>query len=476
VLKLYSITFPLVGGSHWPLVLAAAGVVAVATALLVGRIAPGSAGARRLAALVQGLERWSGPALLLVLAAGAWKLYRLGFTQAHAGESWFAQFPGLAGDGWRSVAHGSLVVVAEYACPLLAAAYVVLAQRRWALAGPRLLLLFLLCFSAYAALLNWNVPYQPYYARYFASELVPALLLFVACAWGWLESPRARRVVGGIVVVSGLYFLAWSLVPVGLRDGAGTREGVARLAAIAGDRDVLLLDASPAQGILPGQLKPALAYVHGRNVVTAGNAMLGDAGVLEALDAAYDKVFLLSTATQAPPGFVRAGTVHLRTSAFPRTSLPPLRLAPQLDVTLVAYRMTAATFVPGRRVEIHAAHDARLQHAVGRREADGLHADGRAGVLLSGPALHLPAGRYALQVRGRADTPGAWVDVATASGTESIYLARAPLHPADADGTVAATLFAVAPADGGALVVRVRVQVPAGARLAVGSYVVTRLH
>jgi hypothetical protein len=473
VLKLYSITFPLVGGPHWPLALAAAGGVAGAVALGLRAIAPGSDGARRLGALVQRVEAWSGVALLLVLAAGAWKLYRLGFTQAYAAESWFAQFPGLAGAGWSSVAHGSLVVVAVYACPLLAAAYVVLAQRRWPSAGARLLLLLLFCFVGYAAVLNWNVPYQPYYARYFASELVPALLLFVACAWGWVEAARTRQLLGGVLAAAGLYSIAWSLAPLGLRDGAGTSEAFARIAAFAGGRDVLLIDASPGQGILPNQLKPGLAYVYGRNVITAGNAMLGDVGVLEAVDASYDAVYLLSTATQAPPGFVRTGAVRVRTDAFPRTSSPPTRLATQLDVTLVVYRMEAAPFVPGRHVDVHAAYDARLQHPAGRRAADGLHADGRAGVLLSGPGLRLPAGRYALRVRGEAATPGAWADVASEGGVADPFLARVPLHEAGADGVVAAALFDVPPATKGPL--RVRVQVPAGARIVVDGYVVTRL-
>jgi hypothetical protein len=470
-LKLYSITFVLVGGSHWPAVLAVAAVLAALLAWWMGRVPPDGATARRVVAVVARAEALLGPVLLLVLALGAWKLYRLGFTSAYAADPWFEAFPGIAGQGWAGAAHGSLVAVAEYACPLLLAAYVVLAQFRWPQGGARMLRLFLLCFLGYAALLNWRLPYQPFYARYFASELVPGLLLFVACACAWVQAPKARAALWAVVVASGLYGLAWSAPPVGLRDGAGAAEGIAALAGFVGDDDVLLIDAAPSQGVQPNELKPALAYVHGRNVVTAGDAILGDAGVLEAIDGAYRTVYLASTATQAPPGFERAGQVALRTVAFPHTTSPPVRLAPALAVDLVVYRLREA-IAPGRPLAVDARRAAGLRHPVGRRDTDGVHADGRPGELLSGPALRLPAGAYVVRLRGNAVTPDAWLEVASLGPRGARVLAAGPVRGADPDGVAGALRFDVAAA---AEPVLVRVRVPGAARVRISGYVVTRL-
>jgi hypothetical protein len=470
-LKLYDITFSLVGGAHWPIVLAAGVAAAALLTVALQRLPAAGAGAARLRDAVARLERWMGPVLLLLLAAGAWKLYRLGFSDIHAGEPWFAQFPGLAGAGWASVAHGSLVVVALYACPLVFLAYVVLAQRRWQAAGARLALLFLLCFTGYAALLNWNVPYQPFYARYFASELVPALLLFVTCAWAWVASPRGRVALAAVILVSGVYGLAWTLAGVGLRDGAGAHASLARLAAIAGDDDVLLLDAAAGQGVLPGQLKPALTHLFGRNVVTAGEATLGDVSVLEALDAAYADVYLVTGSTRPPPGFVPVAVLPLRILGYPRQSAPPSRVVPVLDERLSVYRMAAAAFTPGRRLTVHAGRDPRVAQEVGRRTPAGLAADGRAGWLATGPRAPLPAGTYVLRVSGRASAPGASVAVTAAAG--AAILAAAPIGPADGDGVVAATVFRVPP--GNVADLEVRIRVPARTPLAIDGYTITRL-
>lgn len=471
-IKVYELSFALAAGPHWPVVVAGAVGAALLLTALLARVPAGGEGAARLRDVVERVEGWFGPMLLLVLALGAWKLWRLGFTQAYAADAWLAQFPGIVGAGWPSLAHGSLVVVALYACPLALVAYVALAQRRWQPAGARLGLLFLLCFAGYAALLNWTVPYQPYFARYLASELVPYLLLFVACACAWVDGLRARRVLAATLLASGVYALALVLPTLGLRDGAGTSEALGRIAAIADDGDVLLIDAAPGQGFLPSEMKPTLAYTFGREVVTAGHAVLGDVSVLAALDAAYDDVFLVTSAPQPPPGFVRVDSVRLRTFGFPRTAAPPRQLAPVLDVAVQVYRMASVEFTPGRQLGVLAGDDARVQQQVGRRRAHvGVTADGRAGFLAYGPYAALPAGDYVLRVRGRAPVAGPVVDVTGHGGT--LTLARLPTSPAGADGVVAAFPFHVP--DPGLSDGEVRVLVPAGTPLWIRDYTITRL-
>lgn len=467
----YALSFGLVAGPHWPVVLglAAAGI-ALATAWLL-RLDPQGAAGARLRALLPRAERLLGPLLLAVLALAAFKLYRLGFTPRHAGDAWLSQFPGVVSAGWSSLAFGSLVVAALYAGPLLFLGYVVAAQRRWEAAGARLLLLFLFGFVAYAGLLNWTTPYQPYYARYLASELVPYLLLFGACALAWLPAGRLRAGLAVAAATSVLASLPLALAQWGKAENAGAAASIGRLAAIADDGDLILLDDAPGKGFEPKELKTALVLRFGRQVATAGRASMADLGFLQAADAAWDEVFLVTTQAQPPAGFERVDAVRVHADNFVRGPRPPTRSARVLDVNLHVHRLVAPAWVPGRRLSMRAGREARLRTMVGRVMPTGLVSDGREGFLLYGPYVAAPAGHYRLRLRGDGAEPGARVDVAAGAGMQQLH-PPAPLSDAPT-GVLAVLEFDVPPPGVGDL--EVRVQVPAGARLRVADYTIERL-
>lgn len=471
-LKVYEQSFALAAGPSWPAVLLAIAAAAAAASVLLARLPRDGVGIARLRRLVERGEALLGPTLLLVLALGAWKLWQLGFGTHYLHDAWLQQFPGVAGSGWSSLAHGSLVVAAIHLCPLLAIAYVLLAQRRWSAPGARLLLTFVLCFVTYAALLNWTVPYQPYYARYLASELVPYVLLFTTCCMAWLDSAPARRVLGAVLLVSGVYGAALSTAQLGRIDNAGALESIGRLAAIAGDGDVLLLDGSPGQGFESKQVKTTLAYTFGRNVVTAGSLALGDIGFLEGVAGAYDHVYFVSSAASAPAGFSPIGTVRLHANGFLRGARPPGAYGPVLDALVRVYRLDKVDFAPGRRLSLQVGQDARVLSQVGRRQPGlGLVADGRAGYLAYGPYAALPPGDYQLRLRGSRATQGVRIDVAIAGGAQ--VLAAGAAHPAGANGVFASFPFSV-PAPG-ARDLEVRVLVPDGAGISLHDYTIQRL-
>ncbi len=471
-LKVYEQSFALAAGPRWPAVLLAIAGAAAVASLLLSRLPGNGASVGRLRGLVLRGEALLGPALLLVLALGGWKLWQLGFGTRYLHDAWLQQFPGVAGGGWSGIAHGSLVVAAVYLCPLVAIAYVLLAQRRWAAPGARLLLPFVLCFIVYAALLNWTVPYQPYYARYLASELVPYALLFTTCCLSWLDSAPARRVLGATLLASGVYATVLSSAQLGRVDNAGAFESIGRLAAVAGDGDVLLVDGSPGQGFEPKEIKTTLAYTFGRNVVTAGGSALGDIGFLEGVARAYDQVYLATGAARAPPGFSPVGSVRLRADGFLRGAWPPSAYGRVMDAPVRIYRLDAVDFTPGRRLSVHVGQDARVLSQVGRRQPGrGLVADGRAGYLAYGPYAVLPPGDYQLQLRGARAEAGVQIDVAMAGGAQ--LLAASVAHAAGADGVFASFPFSV-PAPG-ARDLEVRVMVPAGAGTSLHDYTIRRL-
>jgi hypothetical protein len=338
-LDIYRASFSMLGGEAWPTLLAGAVVIAGTCWLLLWLGAEHPV-ARRLGHWLSVLRPALGALLALILAAGAWKAWKLGFTQAFASDAWLSRFPGIAGGGVRGSAHASLVVVAAYVSPWILLALPWLAWRRLPAAGG-LLAFFVACFLAYAAFLNWTVVYQPYYARYFCSELVPYALLLAVVALGWPLPGTARRVLAAALVLTGLWFAVLSARQWGPAENAGARDSIARLAALAGDDDVLLLDVFHGPGWQPKEIKSSLVYVFGRHVVSIGDRGMGDAAYLRALADAYGEVLLVTEGPVAPPGFVPVASVPLSASGFERGPWPPHRRVSTLDARLFVYRLQA---------------------------------------------------------------------------------------------------------------------------------------
>jgi hypothetical protein len=339
-IDIYNLSFGSLLGPRWP------GILALATAAILAVwgfvwVASGSPRLRSiLGRVVDVASRWVGPLTLLVFAAGLYRGYLLGFTDHDQSDPWVGLRWHLAGEGWRSFRATSMVVVAMYVCPLLLAAYLWVCQRKSGNPVLDMLAVFLLGFAANFALLQWFVPYQPYFARYLLSEFVPYMLVLVACGWGAARTATARKTLLAAILASGVYAVALSAAQYGKQDNAGAREFLARVTRPVGDDDVLMLDTSGAQYSVDA-VKTGMVFAFGKSVMNISEASLKDDAYVAQVAGAFDDVYLLTPLSSAPAGFDFVEGERLRIAGFNASLHPPLRVSSQVDVPLYLYRLRA---------------------------------------------------------------------------------------------------------------------------------------
>ncbi|MEO6966882.1 MAG: hypothetical protein ABI132_00265 [Rhodanobacteraceae bacterium] len=285
--------------------------------------------------------------VFVALLIGLLKIYRLAWTSRYASDPWLADKWHLAGGGWQSVGATSLWTLMVYLGPLLVLAFLVLIGRRQV--DPRIGFLrwFVAGFFAYALLLQWAIPYGPYYARYLLSELVPYLILFVVCAWSALRVGGGRAALSAALFLSVIYAAALSAAQIGKSEDDGAYQALARLTAPIEGNDLILLNTLDQNGPDTSLLKTPLLYTFGRNVVTVGNAALANPEYLAELDAIYDDLFLISPDPVPPPGFTLLDGVRFRVLAFQPTHFFPRGLVPTQDTVLYLFRLDHAQFPLG---------------------------------------------------------------------------------------------------------------------------------
>lgn len=325
-------------GTHWlrgALLLIAVGLVAwVAIGWWASR-----SDARRgwLASRVVASTRLAiGPMTLAILVVGAWYVYRLAWTGAYRGTSFDSVYH-IAGAGWGGAVATSLPQLVIFLGPLLVVAFLIAMARRWPDPRMELLRLFLVMFFAYAMLLRWVLPYNPYYARFLVSELAPYLILFVVCVWAALKKDTAARTLLSVCFVLSLtYAGVLSAAQIGKNEEAGLHDTLARLVAPIGPDDLILLDVHDA-----GVLKTPLVYTFGRHVVTVGQTDLADAGYMAKLASAYANTWLITPALSAPDAFTRANKSWYRVVTYKRDHFAPLALTYDPGQPLFLYELTA---------------------------------------------------------------------------------------------------------------------------------------
>lgn len=474
-MTIYEDSFSRIGGRDWPTIVVALSMF-VAVLWSSAWLHPGGTVGRVLTWGVTRLSRWMGLALLLVLAAGCYRIHAFAFSDADAGVSPFSMFPGTAGQGWSSVAYSSLAATALYLCPLLFVAYLWLAQLRWSAVGS-FFVFFLLCVTAYVALLNWYMPYQPYYGRYLVSELLPYCLLFVVCGLGWITHATGRRLLSASLAVAGLYFFVLSAGQLGKQENEFARESIARLASVADDGDLILLDDAGSEKFSPREIKTTLVYTFDRHVISIARDRWLDVDYLDGLDAAYDDVYLATQSRDVPAGFERVDALRLHATGFVRSAGPPWRTGPTLDANLTVYRLARSAYGVGSRQVFLPATDARFYTQQGLRDARrGMMAQGRAGFLVFGPYVALPQGHFQVRVWGRqpaADTGEARLEVASAKGTQVMAALRARAT-SEAVPSVMGTLEFEVP-DSGIDDLEIRIAVDDGSQLEVSRFELERL-
>ncbi|OGT56358.1 MAG: hypothetical protein A3E01_10905 [Gammaproteobacteria bacterium RIFCSPHIGHO2_12_FULL_63_22] len=474
-ISIYHESFSRVGGHHWPTMMVGLFVFA-AVVWSSAWLRPGGTVGRMLAWAAMRLSRWMGLALLLALVAGCYRIYVFAFTGTYTGVNPFSLFPGTTAQGWSSVPHSSLVAIALYLCPVLFLAFVWLAQLRWNPPG-RFFVFFLLCITAYVAVFNWFMPYQPYYGRYLVSELLPYSLLFVVCALGWTRQPTGRKWLSASLGLAGLYFLVLSAGQVGKHADEFARESIARLADVADDGDVILLDDANSEKFTPREIKTTLVYTFNRHVISINRERWLDVGYLDGLDAVYDDVYLATQSLDVPSGFERVDAMRMHANGFIRYAGPPWRTGRKLDANLVVYRMARPAYGVGSHQVFSPATDVRFFTQQGRRDAGrGVLAEGRAGYLVFGPYIALPPGHFEVRISGRqqaSDVGEARLEVASAKGSR-ILAASSARATSEATSSVMGTLEFEVP-DSGVEDLEIRIAVDDGSQLEVSRIELSRV-
>lgn len=349
----YRISFEGLLGENWQIGLAALLAVSAAAWLGIWLAARTPRGREVLGGLLRRGQALLGPAVLLVIAAAMWNLYRVGFTQHYAGDAWLETRMHVVGTRWSAFAISSLLAAAEYLSPLGFVAVVALALRKWREPRIAILLAFVVFFFAYVGGLQWFLPYQPYFARYLLSEFVPYALLFLVCAWAAWSPGRLRTALAGLLVLIGTYSAALSAAQIGKQENGGAYESLGALAQRIPPNALLLIDSDSVRGFAISELKTPLVYTFDVHVADASRGSLADAAYLAELRSTFDDVYLVSCASTAPETFAPVESLRFRAMAFEWGHLPPIRLFARINARLFLYKLDRITLSAGTRVAVH---------------------------------------------------------------------------------------------------------------------------
>jgi hypothetical protein len=294
--------------------------------------------------IVEPARRAVGPIVVLAILAGVFKIYQLGWTDRFLHDPWLGERWHLAHAGWGSVQASSFFALFVYLGLLLPAGMFLLVARRQNNPSVEFLRLFAAGFLVYALLLQWTVPYGPYYARYLVSEVVPYLGLFVVLAWSGMRPGAGRTVSSWLLGVSLVYMAYASAAQLGKSENDELYGSLRQLLAPVDSSDLVLMT-----GLQPGwpaapQLKTPMVYTFGRTVISVTDDSLANHAYIAALDARYDDVFLLSTSPAAPPGFEPVGSTHIRIWAYNRSFFYPSHFGMSVEKKLYLYRLARRIF------------------------------------------------------------------------------------------------------------------------------------
>lgn len=292
-----------------------------------------SAWQRRLGnSLIEPVRFLIGGSVIASLLIIALRVYWLGWTQHYASDAW------LAGSHWTAIKATSLAQLAIYGGPLLLFAGLVL------LCCPRLdavteyMRLVTAGFTVYVLVLQWIVPYGPYYTRYLLSEALPYLILFVVCVWAGLRGGFGRRLLNAVLALTMAYTGIVSAGQLGKQENYGLYASLKELVSHVDDSDVILLDSMDAGLPDTSEIKTPLLYTFTRQVITVSDTDLADAAYLATLGQRFDDMYLITPIPDAPPGFVQEDSVRVNVWAFKRGYGVPHKMHLREDMRLYLFR------------------------------------------------------------------------------------------------------------------------------------------
>lgn len=417
---IYTSSFEPLLGSHWKLTLL---VVAGASAIAWLACWVASWEERRQTKVLRAISPWVLVLpLVIAVATGIafWKAYKLGYTDAYAEHPWYGKHFHLSHRGLHSLRSTSLIAMMMYVSPLLPLAFFVSALRTKLTPAMSILLVFTTGIFAYIAVLQWVLPYQPYYARYLVSELVPYLLLFVVVSWSVAKPGALRQFLGCSLLVCGIWSVMLTAQQVGKNEHEGVARSLERLVLHLDPQDLVFVDDSLTEP-LAHELKTALVYTHDLKVVTVSGADLSAGGYGSRITRPYRDIFFLSRSPVPPEGFTEVDSVDFLEKFYCHGSWPPTDLCVRTDSRLMLYkRTTLPEPVPGDVALAFKGSEDKLGTLVGIRRGDQLVADGRPGFVMYGPYAPLMAGRYTLEIQGVSSRPFVF-DMSAKKGRETLH-------------------------------------------------------
>jgi len=303
--------------------------------------------------LMEPIRRCIGIIVLLALIVGIFKIYRLGWTDHSAHDDWLNGVWHLAHAGVPAIESSSLYALLVYLGPLLPACFLVMVIRRQSDPRIEFLRLFASGFFVYVAVLQWTVPYGPYYARYLLSELVPYLTLLVVLVWSGMSSTSWKTAIKGMLAISMAYMGLVSAAQLGKSENDGLYGSLKQLLAQVDDSDLVMINRDQAGLPTADEIKTPIVFTFGRNALSVTDNSLTDRGYLAALDAQYDDVYLVSTSAALPPGFDSLGSTRVTDWAYAMTHQYPRKLVLRGNKRLYLSRLSRIVlpFARGQRFD-----------------------------------------------------------------------------------------------------------------------------
>jgi len=283
------------------------------------------------------------------------RVHWLGWTQHYANDVGLnAEFI-LSGSHWRALKATSFAQLAVYMDPLLL--FAGLGLLCWPRRDPATEYMRLVTagFTVYVLVLQWIVPYGPYYARYLLSEALPYLILFVVCIWASLRAGYGRGLLGTVLALSVAYAGIVSAGQLGKQENEGLYASLGELVSHVDTSDVILLDSMDAGLPDTSEIKTPLLYIFGKQVVTVSDADLADPTYLMAIGQQFDDMYLITPTASAPPGFVQEDSVRIQVQAFRWGFGPPRNVDLRENVRLYLFRR-ARVQLPMNVVQVLQAH------------------------------------------------------------------------------------------------------------------------
>lgn len=294
------------------------------------------------------------PIAILAVAVCAYRIYLLGWSEHFRGDVWLDTTWSFVGTHWLAFRVSSLATVMWYVGPFALVAFFIALLRRRDDAGEEFLRLFSAGFLVYILLLQWIIPYGPYYARYLLSELVPCLLLLLVVGWWMLPAGWWRRAAAVVLVFTACYSGVASFAQLGKSESEGLYEQLAKLLAPIDTGDVVLLDSLDPQLPDDSELKTAIRFTFGAQAITVSRDSLVESAYLSALYGRYDDVFLISPLAKAPENFELVDSSRIQMKAFEWAHSLPMHMVVREDMRLYLYHLKRPRFPLDREESFHA--------------------------------------------------------------------------------------------------------------------------